>query len=170
MFRNFRKWHRWISVVIAIPFTLTVVTGIILSTRAFNTWVQPDYPAMNSKMDPSFDKILAAAQNIPEAEIKTWNDVSQIDIRPAKGNIRVRSKNMWEVQIDSMTGQVVGSGIRRFSFLVQLHEGAYFGDLVRYGIFFPSALGVFFLLISGIIIYISPYLKKSKNLETRTKS
>jgi uncharacterized iron-regulated membrane protein len=163
MFRSFRKWHRWISVIIALPFVITITTGIILATRGFNSWVQPEYAPIKSSLNVSFDQILAAAKSVPEAKIEEWKDVSQIDIRPATGNIRLRAKfTQWEIQIDGTTGLVTGTGIRRASLLVSLHEGAYFGPVVRYGIFLPSAVGVFFLLVSGIVIFVQPYLNKRK--------
>ena len=158
-----RKYHRWVSIVIALPFLITLVTGITLATRGFNSWVQPEYPPAKSALSISFEQILEAARTVPEAQIQSWKDVSQIDIRPAVGNIRLRAKNtQWEIQIDGVTGQVTGKGIRRASFLTALHEGAYFGPVVRYGIFLPSAVGVFFLLVSGIIIFIQPYLARRK--------
>lgn len=163
MNRFFRKWHRWISIVIALPFIITLSTGILLATRGFNSWVQPDYPSPKSSLAISFPQILDAARSIPEAKIQDWKDISQIDIRPAVGNIRVRAKfTQWEIQIDGITGKVTGTGIRRASFLTALHEGAYFGPIVRYGIFFPSALGVFFLLISGVYIFLQPFFFKRK--------
>ncbi len=163
MFRSFRKWHRWISIIIALPFVITLTTGIILATRGFNSWVQPEYEPTKSSLNISFEQILEAAKSVPDAKIDSWKDVSQIDIRPSTGNIRLRAKNtQWEIQISGSTGAVTGTGIRRASFLTSLHEGAYFGPVVRYGIFLPSALGVFFLLISGIVIFVQPYLNKRK--------
>ncbi|MGE5084667.1 MAG: PepSY domain-containing protein [Bacillota bacterium] len=163
MMRSFRKWHRWVSAIVAIPFLITLVTGIILATRGFNSWVQPEYlPIKDVPLSVSFEQILAAVQGVPEAQIQSWKDVSQIDIRPDKGNIRVRArKTQWEIQIDGATGKVTGKGIRRSSFLVSLHEGAYFGSFVRYGVFFPASLGVLFLLISGIYIFAQPYFKRT---------
>ena len=148
---------------ITLPFLITVLTGITLATRGFNTWVQPKNLPLKSELKITFPEILAAVQTVPEAQIQTWKDVSQIDIRPDAGNIRVRSKHThWEIQVDGQTGQVVSHGIRRFSWLVAIHEGAYFGPIVRYGIFFPSAVGVFFLLVSGIALYFQPFLKNRK--------
>lgn len=158
---QFRKWHRWISILITFPFLVTLVTGVVLATRGFNSWVQPTHPPLQSALSISFPQVLEAARSVPEAGIRTWADVSQIDIRPGAGNIRVRSKaTQWEVQVDGATGKVTGHGVRRFSWLVAMHEGAYFGPLVRYGIFFPSALGVCFLLVSGVILYLQPFIKR----------
>lgn len=162
MLKLLRKWHRWVSIIIAIPFLITLVTGILLASRGFNTWVQPQYPGIQSGLKISFDDILKAAQTVPEAQITSWKDVSQIDIRPNSGNIRVRAKNLWEIQIDGGNGNVVGSNIRRVSWLVSLHEGAEFGPWVRYGIFFPSAIAVFFLLVSGVALFFQPLLTHRK--------
>ncbi len=162
MSRFFRKWHRWVSVVVAAPFLVIVVTGLLLASRGFNTWVQPAYPRVQTTLDISFAQILQVAQSFPQAEIHSWSDVAQIDIRPASGNIRVRAKKtQWEILIDGGNGRIIGTGLRRASWLTSLHEGAYFGELVRYGLFFPSALGVFFLLVSGMIIFALPYMKKN---------
>lgn len=168
MTRVLRKWHRWISLIIALPFVITLLTGIILATRGFNSWVQPSYaPLTDRGVAISFEKILEAARSVPEARIQEWKDISQIDIRPEKANIRVRAKNtLWEIQINGITGEVTGKGERRFSLLIALHEGAYFGDLVRYGIFFPSSLGVLFLLLSGIYIALQTYMNKHKSKQT----
>lgn len=164
-FHQIRRWHRWVSIVIALPFLVTVVTGIVLATRGFNSWVQPSYPEIKSTLEVSFPDLLKAAQSVPAAEIKTWQDVSQIDIRPSIGNIRIRSKTTQiEIQIDGATGTVTGFGPRRFSWLVALHEGAYFGSFVRYGLFLPSAIGVFFLLCSGVILFFQSYLLKRKRM------
>lgn len=160
---KFRKWHRWISIAITFPFLITLTTGIVLATRGFNTWVQPRHPQLQTGLTLSFPRLLEIVKEVPEAKIATWNDVSQIDIRPGSGNIRVRAKHtQWEIQVDGTTGRITGKGIRRFAWLVAIHEGAYFGPWVRYGFFFPSALGVFFLLVSGIVLYAQPFLNKRK--------
>lgn len=154
MNRFWRKWHRVISLFIAAPFALTLITGLIMTTRGFNSWVQTGYEGPKVELKISFEKILEACQSVPEAEIKTWKDLSQIDIRPSSGLIRARSaKNIWEVQINGETGEVIGAAPRRLGLLTALHEGAYFGSWVRYGIFVPAFLGVLFLLVSGLFIY-----------------
>lgn len=162
MLKLLRKWHRWVSIIIALPFLITILTGILLASRGFNAWVQPQYPPSKAELKISFDQILEAAKSVPETKITNWKDISQIDIRPKNGQIRVRAKNLWEVQIDGSTGAVLGAGIRRVSWLVSLHEGAEFGPWVRYGVFFPSAIAVFFLLVSGVAIFFQPLLPRFK--------
>lgn len=158
-----RKWHRWVSIFITLPFLVIVSTGIILATRGYNTWMQPEYKAPSSELKISFPALLAAVKTVPEAGMQSWSDISQIDARPKTGQIRVRAKkDHWEVQVDGLSGTVTGFGQRRVSWFVSLHEGALFGDNVRYGVFFPSAIGMLFLTISGIWIFFQPYLRKWK--------
>lgn len=165
MTRFFRQWHRWVSIFIAIPFLITISTGLLLISRGFNTWVQPNYPPLKSELLISFDQILQVSKQVSEAQIQSWSDVSQIDIRPSKGNIRVRSHfNNWEIQIDGATGSILTSAPRRVSWLVSIHEGAFFGPAVRYGVFLPSAIGVLFLLISGLFIFFQPMLRRKKRI------
>lgn len=129
-----------------------------MTTRGFNSWVQPDYPAFKGELRLSFPEILQIVQTVPQAAVQSWKDVSQIDVRPSNANIRVRSRhNMWEVQINGETGEIMSSAPRRQSFLVSLHEGAYFGPWVRYGIFLPSSVGVLFLMISGLYLIYKHY-------------
>ncbi|MCX7979315.1 MAG: PepSY domain-containing protein [Bdellovibrionaceae bacterium] len=159
MARLLRNWHRWVSLVVALPFLVTVTTGILLATRGFNTYMQPDYPEFNAGLTISFERILDVARSVPEAKIKSWSDVSQIDIRPASGNIRVRSKhNHWEIQMKGDTGEITSSAPRRVSFFIQLHEGSYWGPGVRYGIFLTSAVGMLFLLLSGVYLALRHYV------------
>lgn len=149
----------------AVPFSVIIVTGLIMTSRGYNTWVQPTYPQFKAQLKLNFDDILKISQGIPEAKIKTWADVSQIDIRPATGNIRVRSKSdNWELQINGETGDITSSAPRRQSMLVSIHEGAYFGPFVRYWIFIPSSLGVFFLLLSGIYLLLKHYALRLKKV------
>lgn len=159
-----RKWHRWVSIFIALPFLIIVSSGIILSTRGYNTWMQPDYQAKNTSLNISFPALLEAVKTVPQAGMQSWGDISQIDARPKTGQIRVRAKkDHWEVQVDGVSGAVTGFGQRRVAWFTSLHEGALFGEYVRYGIFFPSALGMFFLTLSGIWIFLQPYARKRQS-------
>lgn len=159
---NWRIWHRWVSVITALPFAIVLVTGLLLASRGFFPWMQPVYPSTSGGgLKVGFSQILEATRSVPEAGIASWEDVAQIDVRPRTGQIRVRAKrDHWEVQIDGSTGAVLGAGKRRVAWFTSLHEGAFFGDTVRYAIFFPSALGALFLLLSGLVLFLAPHLRR----------
>ena len=42
------------------------------------------------------DEILERAKQVPEAEIAGWEDVDRLDVRPARGIVKVRAQNRWE--------------------------------------------------------------------------
>ena len=127
--------------------------------------MSPKYPPASGELHIGFDEILKAAQSVPELEVKTWKDVGRIDIRPDKGSISVRSKRTdYEIAVDGANGKVLGVGQRNAGFITELHEGTYLGlgDIGRYGITLPMALGVFFLIISGVVIFFQPVLQKRR--------
>lgn len=171
---NMRSLHRWVSVIIAIPLFIIVGSGIILASRGFWPWMQPEYPMpAQAEMKIGFPEMLAAVQSVPAARMQSWADVSQIDVRPKTGQIRLRSKfDHWEVQVDPGTGRVLGYGQRRVGWFTALHQGALWGEFPRYGIFYVSAWGLFFLLISGLVIFFKPYanrFRKKKYMESKRK-
>ena len=169
--RSFRLWHRWISIVTLPAFSVMLLTGVLLATRGFNPWLQPTYADSKFALETSFAKILETAQSVPEAQIKSWQDVSQIDIRPKTGLIRVRSKHgMYELQINGASGELVATSVRRVSWITAIHEGAYFGPWVRYGLFFTSALGVTFLLLSGTVLALAHYRRKLLSSNPKSES
>lgn len=161
---NMRTLHRWVSVITAIPVFIIVGTGILLASRGFWPWMQPEYPLpAQAEMKIGFPEMLKAVQSVPEARMQKWADVSQIDVRPKTGQIRLRSKfDHWEVQVDPGTGAVLGYGQRRVGWFTTLHQGALWGEIPRYAIFYPAAFGLLFLLLSGLVIFFKPYWMKWK--------
>jgi len=57
--------------------------------------------------------MLAVARAIPEAEIATRSDVDRLDVRPGKGNPKVRAQDRWEIQIDADTRAALPVAYRR---------------------------------------------------------
>ena len=52
-----RKWHRWSSAVIALPFLLVLVTGILLQVKKEWSWVQPPTRRGAGKETPEQDAL-----------------------------------------------------------------------------------------------------------------
>ena len=84
-----RNVHRWASILIALPLMVIIVTGVILQLKKESAWIQPA-TRVGSSGEPSlsFDQILAATQNVPEAEVETWDDIDRLDVRPGKGMLK----------------------------------------------------------------------------------
>ncbi len=168
-FRYSKSIHKWIAIVLAIPLIIIFSTGILLISASKIQWLQPS-PVIKKTAEAkegivlSFDRILEIAKTVPEAEIRSWNDVTQIDARPKASVVRVRAKNFWEVQIDGNTGEIVSSAKRWKTFFVLVHEGSWFANWVKTWIFLPSGIGALLLWISGLLIWLIPFFRKRGKL------
>lgn len=159
-----RKSHRWGAMLVAIPFLIVLLTGILLQLKKEWHFIQP--PTSKGTpltLDVSFDTILANSQTVPEAGIKTWKDIDRLDVRPDKGIIKVQAKNYYEIQLDSQTGKILQVAYRNSDWLEALHDGSWFHDLAKLWVFLPSAIVVLGLWISGLYLFFLPWgVKLSK--------
>ena len=90
------------------------------------------------------------------------NDIDRLDVRIDKGIVKVRTKNRWEVQIDTYSGEVVQVAYRRSDIIEELHDGSWFHENVKLLIFLPSGIILFLLWITGFYMVLIPYLSKWK--------
>lgn len=158
-----RKIHAWLSIVIALPLLIVIGTGLLLQIKKQWTWVQPPTkksPASEPRL--SFPEILKAAKKVPEAGIRNWGDIDRLDARPSKSVIKIRAKNHWEIQIHHQTGEVLQVAYRRSDVIESLHDGSFFTDLVKLGVFLPTALALMILWFTGIYLFFLPFLRKRK--------
>lgn len=158
-----RFWHRFIAIITLLPLLVVVSTGILLQIKAWVPAIQPasqksDRGAFrdNSEAIP-YSAILEVAKADTQAAVTTWADIKVIDVRPQLGVARVRTTNHHELQIDLHTGKLLSSQRRYTSLLIELHEGAYFGALTRNAVFVPTAFGLLFLTLSGVLLLYRHY-------------
>jgi uncharacterized iron-regulated membrane protein len=157
----FRKTHRWGAILVALPFLLVLVAGLLLQVKKQVPWVQPATKKGKSKEPTvSMDAILAAARAVPEAEVKSWDDIDRLDIRMKDGIVKVQCKNRYEVQVDFKTGEVLQVEYRRSDLIESLHDGSWFGDSAKLYIFLPVAIVVLVLWFTGIYLFMLPYWVK----------
>ncbi len=167
----FRKLHRWGAVLIALPFLLVLVTGVLLQLKKEIAWIQPSTKKGASKEPTvSFDAILEAVKEVPEAEVKSWNDIDRMDVRVKDGIVKVQCKNSYEVQIDFQTGKVVQVEYRRSELIESLHDGSWFHDSFKVYVFLPVALVVIGLWATGIYLFVLPYAVKWRRKSAAQKS
>ncbi|MBD3615256.1 MAG: PepSY domain-containing protein [Gracilimonas sp.] len=171
--RDLRKIHRWGGALIALPFLLVLITGLILQVKKEVDWVQPpSQTGVSAVPTISFDDILSASKTVPEAMIQSWKDIDRLDVRPDKGIVKVRANNRWEIQIDTETSEILQVAYRRSELLESLHDGSWFHNSAKLWVFLPSGLVVTILWITGIYLFFTPYFAKRKNrkqLEKRKK-
>lgn len=126
-------------------------------------WIQPPTVKGISKTPTiNFETMLSQLKNMTDSRVNNWGDINRIDVRPGKGVAKVQLENSIEVQLDLSTGQILQVAKRRSDLIEDIHTGVYFGNLVKYGIFFTTALILFIQLITGSYLFIRPLFLKRK--------
>lgn len=156
-----RKTHYWGALICAVPIIIIIVTGLFLLLKKDIEWIQPSSMKGQTKSPSiSFERVLEIAQAVPELEVKTWKQINRLDVRPSKGIIKVRARNQWELQIDHQTGKILKTAYRRSDFIESLHDGSFFHDSAKLWIFLPSSLILLVLWVTGMYLFIKPFLAK----------
>jgi uncharacterized iron-regulated membrane protein len=145
---NLRKWHRKVSLIIALPLLLVVLSGLVLQLRNQSEWIQPKTVSAPRGYEVIHFNRLIQGLNISEKE------VDQVIYRPGKNNISLRLKSGEEIQVDPANGRVLKRAMRRTGWLIELHQGSIFGSIGQYGIFFLTGIGMVFLIITGVMLVI----------------
>lgn len=161
-----RRWHRWGAVLVALPFLLILVTGVLLQFKKQAAWIQPPSQRGASAVPTvGFDAILAAAAGVAESGVRGWEDVARLDLRPADGVVKVIAKSGIEVQVDAATGEVLQTMVRRSDLIESLHDGSWFHDRAKLWIFFPVALTLLGLWATGVYLWLLPALTRRRRRE-----
>ena len=158
-----RRLHRWGALLTALPLLLVIGSGLLLQVKKQVPWVQPaeqrtpvETPAIG------WDLILAAARAMPEAGVTGWGDIDRVDVRPAKGILKVITTSHWEAQLALADGAVLQTAYRRSDLIEQVHDGSFFGDPVKRWIFLPSGILLFGLWLTGLYLWVLPRLTRRK--------
>lgn len=163
-----RKLHYWASLVIALPASILLASGLLLQAKKHWAWVQPaehrgSVTAPRITTDSVLGSVIAARHGVTG-----WDDVNRIDFRPGRGVAKVWLQDGVEVQVDLGTGAVLQSAYRRSDLIESIHDGSYFGgDWTKLGIFLPTGAILLFLWASGIWLFLVPILAKRRRAKAR---
>lgn len=158
-----RLTHKWLSIVIAIPLLVVFVTGILLLTKKEFAFIQPPTArGQGSIPSVSFEQVLSIANTVKSAQVSSWGDIDRLDVRPSKGIIKIRGVNQIEIQIDSATGEILHVAKRRSDFIESIHDGTFFEKNANLWLMLPVAIIAILMSITGIIMFVIPYLKKKR--------
>lgn len=165
-----RKIHYWGAIIIALPVLVIICTGLLLQMKKQLPWVQPPEKRGESKeMTLTFSQILTACQSVPEASVKTWDDINRLDIRPSRGMIKVWAKNDWEIQLDSHSGKVLQIAYRRSDMIEAIHDGSFFHEAAKLWLFLPAAFVLLLLWLTGIYLFFLPIYARRRQKMKLTK-
>lgn len=158
-----RKIHYWLSLWLALPMALISLTGLLLQFKKSLPWVQPPEQRRELALPlAEWPLLLASVQSRPELQVRSWADVERVELRPSKGLIKLMAKNGQEAQFDAGSGALVQVAPRRSDLIETLHDGSYFGNGVKFGWFATSALGLLLATLSGIWLFLEPYIAKAR--------
>ena len=165
LFKLSRVLHRWGSIIALLPITIIIFSGIVLQLKKVSPYVQPPTQS-GAGTEPAigFDRILEVVKTVPEAEIESWEDVDQLDVRPGEGVVKVRCKNRYEVQIDTETAQILHVAFRRSDLIESIHDGSYFNEHFKLWVFLPAGIVLAALLITGVHLFLLPHLARRKRV------
>ncbi|TQV72936.1 PepSY domain-containing protein [Aliikangiella marina] len=164
----FRRSHFWISLTIVLPIIVVVISGLLLQLKKELNWVQPATQAGEQALalttSPlTLTQILSIAKSVPEAGINKWQDIERLDIRPAKGLIKVRAHSSWEIQIDAHNGKILQTALRRSELIESIHDGSFFHEKARLWLFLPAACGLLVLSLTGLYMLIITFRNKYRS-------
>lgn len=160
-----RTIHNWLSIFIALPVLLLIISGLLLQLKKDVEWIQPPSVRGENAETPtvSHSDLLSAATSVPQTAGLKWSDFERIDYKADRGMVKFITFEGWEIQVDTTNGSVLSVAQRQSDFLEKLHDGSYFGDFVKYYITLPTGVVLFILWITGLWMFIYPYVKKASN-------
>jgi uncharacterized iron-regulated membrane protein len=158
-----RKVHYWLSIFAAIPLVVIIVSGTLLQLKKHLPWVQPtEQRGRGKELTLTMPQVLEICRTVHEARVQTWDDINRVDVRPSRGMLKVWTTSNWEIQIDTQSGEVLQVAYRRSDLIEAIHDGSWFHDGVKYGIFLPVAMILLLLWLTGIYLFVLPYLVRSR--------
>ncbi|MAG77680.1 MAG: hypothetical protein CL811_13070 [Colwelliaceae bacterium] len=156
-----RTTHKWASIIIALPLLLIIVTGILLLVKKEFALLQPPtQKGVALVPNISFEHILKQTASVEQANVKSWDDIDRLDVRPSKGVIKVRTNNAWEIQLDGETGEILQVAKRNSDFIESLHDGTFFHKLANLWLMLPVGIALLLLWLTGLYLFCLPYVKK----------
>lgn len=164
-----RTIHNWVSIFIALPVMLIIVSGLFLQLKKDFTWIQP--PSVRGASDATpmatHEELLAAATSVPQTAGLKWSDFDRIDYKVDRGMVKFMTLEGWEVQVDTSNATILSVAERRSDFFEKLHDGTYFGDWVKYYIVLPTGICLFLMWMTGLWMFFYPYVKRASNKKNK---
>lgn len=170
-----RQIHLWFALAVLIPTVIVIGSGILLQVKKQFDWIQPptqkgqaqSQSTHSSEPTITFEKILLVSQSIPELEVKSWEDIDRLDVRPGKRMLKVMANNHWEAQIDANSGEVLQVAYRRSDTIEAIHDGSWFAEPAKLWLFLPAGILLMCMWISGAILLFTTLKSKYKKRNAR---
>ncbi|WP_108787401.1 PepSY domain-containing protein [Erythrobacter sp. Alg231-14] len=168
--RLFRQVHYWLSLAVFVPAGIMFAAGVFLMLKKEVDWIQP--PSARGVVEAqmpkaSFDEMLVAIREHPQAGISEWSDIDRIDLRVDRGIAKVRANSGWEVQVDTKTAEVLSVAYRRSDLIETIHDGSFFSDAIKLYLFLPVGILLIIMWGTGIYLFLLPRMAKAKKKRSK---
>lgn len=168
-----RMVHKWFGVVFAIALLNFSITGLLLLEKKNFDWLQP---ATQKGSEGGVDQLITN-QKLFEVvfgenhqDFKSIEDVDRVDFRPGKRMFKVRSiHNYTEMQVDAITGNILGVAKRNCDKIEAWHDGSIFGGFVYRYLMPGVAVITIVLTVTGLYLWVAPVLKRRKKIAISNK-
>ena len=81
---------------------------------------------------------------------------------PEKTPWGIWSLNRWEIQIDAATAEILQVAYRRSDLIETIHDGSFFHDNIKLWVFFPTAIILFAMWLTGSYLFVLPVLSRRR--------
>jgi uncharacterized iron-regulated membrane protein len=164
--RNYRRYHKYIGLILAIFLFLSALTGFFLGWKKNVDLLQP--PTQKGASTQMSDwKPAAELAEIATHHLYTSypaqidNPIDRMDYRPSKGIVKVLfEKNWWEVQVDCTTGEVLSAAKRHADWIEKIHDGSIVSDLFKLISMNFLGIGLTVMVLTGFWLWYGPKLVK----------
>ena len=160
-----RQVHYWLSLAVFLPAGVMVIAGGFLMLKKEIEWIQPgtERGVVEAQLpEATWEQMIAAARQHPEAGINEWADIDRIDLRVGRGIAKLRANSGWEVQVDTKTAEVLKVAYRRSDTIESIHDGSFFSDEVKLYLFLPTGILLVVMWGTGIYLFLLPRMRKKK--------
>lgn len=169
----YRRIHHWGAIVIALPLVIMIGAGILLMIKKEFDWLQPPSQkgiVRTTVPTASMQEMFEAVKAVDQANIQSWTDLDRVDFKNDKGIAKFITTDNWEVQIDTNTAKVLQVAYRRSDIIEKIHDGTYFAEWAKLGLFLPVGIALFIMWLTGVYLFcLTHYKKWQKRRRKKTK-
>lgn len=168
----FRKIHHWGSIVIAVPLGIMIGAGILLMIKKEIDWIQP--PSQKgieivAVPTATIEQMFDAVKTVKEVNVNDWTDLERVDFKNDKGIAKFITVDNWEIQVDTSNAAVLQVAYRRSDTIEKIHDGTWFAEWVKLGLFLPVGICLFILWLTGLYLFILTHYKKWQKKKRRAR-
>lgn len=167
MYRNLRVLHKWIGLFACLFLMVISATGFLLAIKGNVDWMRPE-AVPGGELASMADLVgvgvaLEAAYDVGLPELQEDGDIDRFEYHADDRIYKVISKKGYhEVQVDGATGEVLSVGKRNDQLTEDIHDLSFFADFAHAWLLPAVGIGLFFLGLSGVIMYFVPVVRRWK--------